>query len=276
MKYEPSSLLSEDIQIAAAAYLGGEFACFMTHERAVLIGTVDISDTDTGIYTPTPGASIKAAGADLQMVALRPILSDVALEILFAGMDDTGTPVSMNGTATFEPPARAENQSFNFARHFAKDVVPAVVGKKFTAITSLTSVTGGGKNQKIGIYQLPEAADYSLILATTDVNFNTKSRKAIGIDAGMEADYWIKRGKTQAGELSIGSKLQGFAEGMARFDGAKATCMLVGIKDGELTGDRLVFTDYVCSLSPKLPDGEGEAMAEATGKYKEALFFIAP
>ncbi len=275
MLYEPSSLASEDLAVSAAAYLGGEFAVYLSHTRATQIGEIDLPSSNAGTYTAQPGAIIKTGGADLQMVALKPIRSSIALAVVLAGLDNTAIPVAMNGTATFTPPARAENQSFNFARHFSKDLAPAVAGKKFTSITGLGSVAGGDKNLKLGLYQLPEAADYTLIIATTDVNFNTKGRKAVGVDAGMEADYWIKRGKTQAGELSIGSKLQSFAEGMARFDGAKSTVMLVGIKDGELTGDRLVFTDYVCALSSKLPDGEGDAMFEATGKFKEALFFIA-
>jgi hypothetical protein len=276
MLYEPSSLVSEDLAISAAAYLGGEFAVYMSHVRATQIGEIALPASNQGTYTAVAGATIKSGGSDLQMVALKPIRSDIALAIVLAGLDNSVSPTSMNGTATFTPPGRADNQTFNFARHFAKDLVPASTGKKFSSIASLVSVAGGDANLKLGLYQLPEAADYTLIMATTDVNFNTKGRKAVGVDAGMEADFWIKRGKTQPGELTINSKMQSFSEGMARFDGDKGTCMLVGIKDGELTGDRLVFTDFVCALAPKLPDGEGEAMFEASGKYKEGLFFIAP
>jgi len=278
--YVPSAPGTDDLDIAQAPYFGGEFAVYLTHKPATLIGEVQLTASNTGTWTDNAATGLTLATAsDLQLVATSPLLSAVLCIVKLAGLDDTGTPVAMNGTATFSPPVRAANQSFNFARGFAVDLVPAVTGKKFSDITGLVAsapITGGQNNVKFALYALPLLTDYTLIGCTTDVNFNSKSRMPKGIDCGMEADAFVKRGKTQPGELSIGSKLKGMGESLQRFDGAKCTAMLVGLKDGQFTESRMVFTQYVPSVKVKLPDGDGEAMGDADGKYVECLFFVAP
>jgi hypothetical protein len=53
--------------------------------------------------------------------------------------------------------------------------------------------------------------------------------------------------------------------------------MLLGIKDGVVTTDRIVFVQYVPTVEVDLPDGDGEAVENAAaGKWVEALFFVAP
>jgi hypothetical protein len=67
------------------------------------------------------------------------------------------------------------------------------------------------------------------------------------------------------------------ADRLTRFDSSKTTAMLVGIKDGQVTCDRAVFTQYVPNVDINLPEGEGEAMENAaTGKFVDHLFFVAP
>ncbi len=129
---------------------------------------------------------------------------------------------------------------------------------------------------RFALYALPVLTDYTLIGCVRDFDFNTKSRMAKGIDCGMESDAFVKRGKTQPGEITVGDKLKGFAEGLMRFDGLKCTLMAVGIKDGQVTGDRLVFTQFVPTCKVKLPEGDGEATSDAIGKFVEHLFFVAP
>lgn len=280
MLYVPTSIASASLDVAQAPYFGGEFNVYLTTVPAILIGEIDLTGPGAGAYTDNGATAIVAqspsTGADLQMVALTPLISTVTAVIKIAGLNAAGSPVSQDGTATFAPPARAANQSKTFGRGIATDIIAA---DEFTTVTGLaasTPITGGAANVKFGVFELPVLADYSLVGCTTDIDFNTKSRSAKGIDCGMEADAFIKRGKTQPGELNIGSKLKSFAEGLARFDGLKTTCMLVGLKDGQETCDRLVFTQWVPNIKPRLPDGDGEAMIDAAGKFAEHLFFIAP
>ena len=122
-----------------------------------------------------------------------------------------------------------------------------------------------------------ENGKITLVGATTEKKFNTKSRAAVGIDIGMEADASIKRGKTKKGELTIDSKFGSMCDGLQRFDGARCTALLVGLKDEVLTEQNLVFTGFIPSVELSAPEGDGEAMANAaTGKFADHLFFVAP
>lgn len=275
MLYLPGSIT--DLETAEGPYLGGEWAVFLSAVPAVLVGTITFSAAGAATFAANPAAAIKTGGADLQVVATNFVRSGAAVSITLACLDNSTTPVAMNATATFSPVTRAANQNFNFPRGYATDMVPATTGKKITGITGLGTVTGGTPNAQFQVYQLPELADYTLIPYTTDVNFPTRGRAAKGINWGMETDAFIKLGMSKAGDLTISSHFRGFADDLSRFDGQRSTVMLVGLKDGQLIGDRLVFASYVPNLEIKNPAGEGESMADATnGKYKELLMFVAP
>jgi len=280
MKYLPSAVQQADLDIAEAPYLGGEFAVYLSRVPSYHIGQVLLTASGTGnnanaTYTPSLAVAIKAGGADLQLVADSELLSPSGpCTVVFNVLNDSNTATTL--TFTFTPPARAADQDYNFSRGYAVDGTLAA-GTKVTSVTGLQSVTNGNENVKLGLYQLPEAADYVLVGCTTEKKFNTKSRKPVGIDCGMEADAFVKRGKTGKGQLTIDSKFGGMADRLSRFDGAKTTAMLVGIKDGQVTTDRLVFVQYIPGVEVSLPDGDGEAMENAaSGVFVDHLFFVAP
>lgn len=275
--YNPATVNVQELDILRAPYLGGEFAVYLSHTAAKHIGSIEMTAEATGSYTDDAATTLTAVtGDDIQVVCTTPLLSDASCVITLATLDNTGTPVAMNGVATFAPPAWVSDQTFNFPRGYATDLVPAVNGKKYTSITSLTSITNGSKNSKFDFYVLPALTDYVLVGCTMDIDFNFKSRKALGIDCGMETDAFVKRGKTTPGDLSMSSKLKGIAAGMARFAGSKVTAMLVGLKDGQVIGDRIVFTGYVPGTTINAPEGEGEAVERVEGKFEEVLCFPAP
>ena len=265
MKYLPGSIADANLDVARSAMLGGEFAVYVTAKQAILLGQVNLTGTGTGTWTPQPGANIESRAAqDLQIVSITPIQSTVPVQITLTGHDTTAvTPVAINLHATFSPPARSGNQSANFGRGFATDLAvassPTNTGLVATIdATQTPTIVGGAINQSFRVYQLPELADYELIDATMDINFNAKDRAAIGIDAGLERDRWVKLGKSLSGELSIGSKFKGFSEGLPRYGGQKCTVMLVALKEQLTTTDHLVFTGWTAANKPKAPEGEGE------------------
>ena len=274
MKYRPTAISQVDLDIAEAPYLGGEFAVYLSRVPAYKIGTVEMSASGSGLYSDVTATTLPAAGADLQCVATSELSSPGGTCVLtFAVTDENDAQRSL--TFTFDTPARANNQDHSFARGVAVDGVLSG-GTKVKSITSLTSISNGNRNVTFALYQLPEAADYVLVGCTTEKKFAMRGRKPVGIDCGMESDAFVKRGKSGKGELSIDSKFGTMADKLARFDGSKTTAMLVGVKDGVVTCDRLVFTQYVPGVEVSLPDGEGEAMENAaSGKYVELLSFTA-
>lgn len=274
MRYLPTTIAQAELDILSAPYLGGEFAVYMTNVAATPIGDLVQSAAGAATYTDNAATALPVLGTDLQVACSSPLRSTGTVTITFACTDEADAVVNL--VATFAPPAWAANQSFNFQRGYATDGIPSVVGKLFKTITSFTSITLGAKNCSFTLWQLPILTDYVQIGCANGVNWNDKARAAIGVDCGMESDAFIKRGKTAKGELTIKHKLKGFADGLARFGGAKGTVMLIGLKDGQLIGDRVVFTQFVVAPKHDLPEGEGEANTEGMGKFAEHLFFVAP
>lgn len=277
MKYLPGALTSADLDILKNPYFGGEWAVFLTAKPAKLIASIAMTAAAAGTLTDNPATVITAGGKDLQVVVRNPITNPAAATVItLACLDDSATPVTMNGVATFTPETWQNVASFNFQRGYARDLLPATANKKYTAITALTSITGGAGGAAFEIYELPELADYYMIGCTDEIRFNTRASESKGVDCGMETDAFVKAGKSRPGELSISSKLKSFATGLARYAGQKTTAMLVGVKDGLLTGDRLVFTEHRVSNEINLPDGDGVAMETSNGKFVELLMFVAP
>jgi hypothetical protein len=279
-KYAPSAIQQSDLDTAAAPYLGGEFAVYLSRTPAYDVGTVTLTASGTGnannaTWAPDVAVTLPADGTDLQMVATSALSSPSGpLTVVLNVVNDLGNNATL--TFTFEPPERAADQSWDFGRGYATDGQLSA-GNHTTTITGLQSVTNGNRNVRLDIYQLPALSSYVLVGCTTEKKFNTKSRKPVGIDCGMESDAFVKRGKSGKGELTLDSKFGGMADRLTRFDGAKCTALLVGIKDGVITTDQMVFTQFVPGVEINLPDGDGEAVENAaTGKWVEALFFVAP
>ncbi|MGA3265500.1 MAG: hypothetical protein ABSE16_01605 [Verrucomicrobiota bacterium] len=300
MKYNLPTVAQQDLGIAVDPYLGGTFAVFLSRVPAYLLGQVTLSASGTGAgalsnatWVPSnctlgaSGAILNSrglAGVDLEVVAATNLSSPSGnCSVQLNVTDENGQP--RTATATFAPPARVDDQSGNFEVGIASDLNldtsgalnAGKTGVKVTAITGVASVLNGDRNVTFSIYQLPNLTDYVQVGVTTEKKFNIKSRKPVGIDAGMTADAFVVLGKTKPGDLTIDSKFGGMADRLTRFDGARCTAMLQGIKDGVITCDTLVFVNFIPSVEVNLPEGEGEAMENAAqGKFQDHLWFVAP
>jgi hypothetical protein len=276
--YVPSAVSASDLDIAQAPYLGGEWAIYLTNKPAKLLASV-VAVGDVGwqtIVSPTPGVTLSAP-CHLQVSLATPLAprdTSQAANLITSGKDGTGAPVT--GNAIWQAPSRSADQSYMFERGYALDWANDGNGlwNEYLSAGDVMQVNAVA-NTEFLIWQLPVMTDYTFIGCTTDFRFNSKGRQPKGVDCGMESDKFIKRGKTQAGEASLDAKFKGFAESLARFDGQKCTLMAVGIKDGQVTTDRVVLTQFVPSVEINLPDGDGEAMQPSKGKFAEQLFFVA-
>lgn len=275
-------LLSGSIVQVTAGTVAAGLKYKLTTTGTITVGTTSLTFTLTtdavATLTDDSATDLPAAtvGADVQVFCTTPLRSNAATVITMATKDNQASPAVMAATATFSPQSWVNDQSFNFQRGYAVDMVPATSGATLTELTSLTTLAGGNRGVSFDFVRMPVLTDYILIGCTTDKDFNSKSRLPKGIDCGMITDAFVKRGKAAPGELSIGGKLKSFGDGLSRIDGGKVTVMMIGLKDGQTVGDRLVFTQCVLTGKPTLPDGDGEAMVKSEGKFVDNLYFIAP
>jgi hypothetical protein len=274
MQYQPVAAVVQQLDTIQEPYFGGEFGVYLTTVAALQIGIIFFNSAGNVTYTPNIAASLPAAGNDLQLVAESPnqaLPTDPQVVIALTGTAATGG--ALTGSATFAQPSWAQVQGPQFSVGAALDV--SAGGTKWGSVASVAA-TGGSYGLTIGVWSLPQQTDYQFIGCTTEIDFNTKSRVAKGVDCRMVTDAFVKAGKSQPGELRIGTKMFSMKENMAPFNGLNVTAMLVGVKDGLIIGDRLMFVQYHPTIKPKLPDGDGEAMLDAEGKFVDHGFFVAP
>lgn len=274
MKYTPTTLGQDKLASLEAPYLGGEFLVFMTHKPVKEIAQIDFTAVGTATLTDNAATSITTGGKNLQIVTSKPFYSPGGNSVITLAVTDSAD-ASVAATATLSPPAWAANQSSSFGVGFGKDLVAAGGDNPIKTIASLTSVTYGSEGAQLKIVELPELADYVQIGCIRGVSWNDRTPKSIGIDCGMISDAFVKAGKSMPGDLKISHKLKGWADGLARFGGHQATLMLVGVKDGLVMADRIVFANFRAGPRFDLPEGEGEATAEADGKFTDAFYFVA-
>ncbi len=275
MQYQPTAAVQAQLNTIEEPYFGGEFGLYLTTVVAVQVGQIFFNSAGNVTYTPNAAVALPSAGNDLQMVAQSanqalPTDPNVAIQL-------TGTAFSggaLTGLAVFQSPTWATVQQPGFGRGAAYDIQAG--GTKWGSVTGVAGATGGNYGLTLGIFSLPQQTDYTFIGCTTEIDFNTKSRVAKGVDCRMVTDAFVKAGKTQPGELRIGTKQFSMRENMAAYDGLNVTAMFVGVKDGLMIGDRLVFVQYHPTVKSKLPDGDGEATLDAEGKFVEHAFFVAP
>jgi hypothetical protein len=272
--YTPSLVGIEELDILHAPYLGGEWEVYFSHTAAIYLGGIEMSGVAVGTYTDAAATAL--TGDDVQVVCRTPLLSDSVTVITFSTLNNAGTPAVMNGVATFEAPAWVADQGHNFPRGYAVDMVPGEPGFNYTAITALASISGGQKSVEFDLFVLPALTSYVMIGCTNNPDFGLKSRTALGINCGSQTDEYVKRGMTTPGTLSMGASFKGVAAGMSRFAGSKVTAMLLGKKDGQVTGERYVFTGFVPGVSFSMGDGDAVSSETCDGKFEEVLVFSAP
>lgn len=284
-KYNLAAMPTAQYDLAGAPYLGCHWAMFATITAAAMVGEVNYDGT-TAVWTPNPATILPATptGADLQCVTRLPLVSPLGVlapTIVFAGKDNTATPVSMLGTATFNPPAWAQEQGMHFQSGYAVDLAPAVGGKTFTSIVNtndlvtpvlLTNVAAGAT---LRLYQLPDINSFKLIGGVKNIKWAPLDRIPKNVASGSDSSKWSVAGMTEQPAISFDGVFRGYGDMPSRFGGVRCTLMAVGLKDGSLTGDRIVFPGALVKMDISGGDGEGESVIAASGTYRDILAFPA-
>lgn len=275
-KFVPSSVDVADLGIAQAPFFGGEFAVYLSAKPCYRIGTIDLTAAGTGTYTDDPTTSItavNASGADLQVMAESDIISPGGQFSCWI-MGTNASDAVCSGVARFSPPSWVYNQSYDFQQGYAVDVDAGV--NKFKTVTGVALIQNGAKNMKLKVLMLPALTDFSLVGCSTGSDFTDNARPSKAIPCGMKGNAFTKKGRSEQATLKISSNLISFGDGLGRMSGKRCTAMLVGLKEDAVITDRLVFTEYIPRVSPKIGEGDNTSSVDADGNYTDCAYFIAP
>jgi hypothetical protein len=222
--------------------------------------------------TSATATAVISSGYDIQ-VAVHNFLQSAGATVLTVNcVDNTGAAFA--ATATFSPPQYASNQTFNFGKGAAVDLIPAVSGKQLCGITSI-SVSGGQKGALFDFVNLPTITTFQTVGFSNDKAWTSPARRGKAIPDGMEANAQTKRGRAEVANLRISSFSSSPADGLMRWDGVRCTAMLSTKKDDQLPTTNIVFTRYLPTCERDAPAGDGEVTANSSGPFKDALYFVA-
>lgn len=275
MLYGPDVPTAAELDIAQAPLLGGEIAIYLTRVPCYRIGTFTLSAAGTvnALGYVDNGATALPAdpGTDLQLLAETGFDSAVAFNASISGTGVTNDPLA--GIGRIAPAPWIADGSFGFQAGAATDIITAAGEKYETGVITLGTITGGSRNARFSLWQLPAAADWKLVGCTDNPSYNPKTRKSKFIACGMNEGAFNKPGMRSVGSLSFESKLISNFDGLSRHAGMACSVMFVCLKEGQLTTDRVVFSRWVPEVRKGGGTGDGESTVTAEGNYEELFEF---
>lgn len=188
------------------------------------------------------------------------------------GAAEVGTAV-----ATFDPPATAQDASFNFPSGLAVDIVPTGDGnaaRGIRSVTSIASVAGGHAGNKFFVVALPDASSYTEVMCATDKTIAVPVRKSIAIACRFNGARWVKGGRSEPPTAEFTGKYVGYGDGLPRVNGQRVTVKVESRKDDRILTERLILTGWRPTVGIKKGDGDAEAEATANGMYEMFLAFV--
>ncbi len=227
--------------------------------------------TIAGVTTSSPTIN----GSGRVVTVLSPTTFSVPVNVTTAGTGGTATSTIRTGTATatIDPPATSQDQSFNFPQGIAVDFTCAPAGATVRTVKSVETITGGGPGNKLAIAALPDADSYTEVACATDKSFTPPTPQPVVIKCRYNPARWIKRGVGVEPKLDLKAKYSGFGDGLPRANGQRVTVKLETYKDDAILTERAVFGGVRAQVT--LTHGEGNAESEATfaGMYENMALF---
>lgn len=270
MKYN-IDLPASDYGIANNPELGGESEVLLSYEEPKILGTITQPAPASGILDREVPAMDFGSGVDLVARARTGLRSSasivVTLNVTFVG-GGSGT-----ATATFAPPAHVQDQSFNIPMGLAVDVKPGVgnESKKIASVTSVASVVGGVRGNKIEILALPESW-FKLGCARTK-NPTYPVPQPVNIPCGLNASAFTKMGMSEPGSLELSGLQFSYADGLTRLNGHRGAVM-IEVKKENVLCERQVFLGYVGAANSARGDGSDEVLTTSNGMFENFCVFV--
>jgi hypothetical protein len=277
MKLAIPTIADEDLEIANSAEIGAESLLLVAYDESLDVGEFRQEAVGT---TWTPDRSYRppspTSGRDLAMICANGVRSsEEIVVVLGVHYDAAGVSTAGTATARFNPPAGAQNDTFNFPLGLAVDIGVDGVGntaKKIITVDTVNSVTGGDVGNRFQIVAFPEG--FVPVQCAQDKNPTLPTSRTIPIACGYNAARWIKKGRSEVPTLEASAKYTGAGDGLMRLNGHRCTAMIEVWKEDRLLTERMLFGNWRPTVQPRKGDGDAEAETRATGNYEIFGVFV--
>ena len=209
--------------MANATSKGLEWMIYATTKQVVNFGKVVLSAPATSTFedgnTSTTGVTLYAV-AENKIGSGKPSETSTPILVTVTGKDDSATPATITGTATI--PANAV---------LGYGIAVVVTGnKKWTDVTNIT-VTGGLYRDNIGLYSIPDSADFEYLKWVDTCNWSSPTTSEAIPNKYESVDHYKRvRGEKT---LELGDpKYTAAGEGVLKFAGTDITLKAQVLEDG--------------------------------------------
>lgn len=307
MAYEVGDIASSDQITAKTVALGGNYRVYVNKDNARLIGTFRSKADVEAAYTPaTHGSLVQDSSYPTPNVGFG--LDDIVAVVLSNSVESGGSNkpklttaytnesdaiiADYRGTVEFDLPEIAEYQDIvEFQKGYARDVVfkndagdaDAVAGTidgstdaKTAKSLGLIASTGAQyfkKGGEVGIYKMPDIADFNLITQTDSFAHPSTQSKPISVPAGLNSSRWVVNGMSVEPEITFTQKFLSNTEIIQRLAGQHVTLMVEIYKNDAVLSDRIIFTESILHWGNDSGEGESPVMRNVTARFKEAFYF---
>lgn len=175
-------------------------------------------------------------------------------------------------TATLKASAIARDQTGNLPQGIAVDVVTPA-GTTVRELLSLISITGGAQGNRYGVISVPAAESFHPVAEVKTFELKPPVGKAVGIAQRYDSAHWVVKGRADSPELTIGSPVISFGDGLARLNGHRVTVMNEITKDDRVLTQRVFVGGFRGTADFKSPDGDGEEEITIKGLLEQFAVF---
>ena len=267
----PAGLTAVNYTYAKRPTLGGNLEVFLSTKLSYELGTLLITDTDTGSWAEeaSGAAQLLADPRDLIAVCKTKLDGDDE-DVTFTVNGTDASDQAITATVTFTPPPYVSDQGKHFPNSFAVDVVEGS-DEAFKTITSITAVNAQAAaiNAKIKLFAVPKVTDFTALGCRTDLNYALKARLPKSVQCGFDKSAFTVQGETEEAQLDLTSKLFNHSQDLARYNGRDVTVLVKNTHAETIVTEHMFFIGALLTVTGRAGEGEDEATLEATGRYED-------
>lgn len=141
------------------------------------------------------------------------------------------------------------------------------------SLNSLTSIQGGAPGVELGLFVLPDTADWVDVQESVKKNLDPGGVGSVGIAQGYNATKHVVKGRGGAASVSISSKHASFAQDVARLHGQRCVIMTESWGDDRVLRERMIV-ETILAVNVPHDDGNSETEAMATGMGVHVGIFV--
>ncbi len=262
MLYKPAAVAANNRPVAQMPALAGHFELYISSEACEKVGNFEYTATATGTYEGLGGVDFSAVPTDLQVVVEG--FLEAAAPVVVNVIGTNASDEALTGTATFTPPAYARNQTPNFPKGAAVDVVTPGAAK-FKTVTNMTVNANGNAGSRLALWRLPVESSFSFVGCLDGFVPSVSPTTPVPVPCGMDGSRFVLPGRSEPNSLRITTSHFSLADGLARISGRNATVYAIRKANGVLLVERWVAGNCIFSVNAEVGSGSDVVTQQAEG-----------